>query len=254
MDASLNVVLHDIHYPKINRPAFNAVMDFLGKNKVDSITLGGDQLDFEEIAHHNKGKGLYKLPGSYTKNIRGFDEEVLTPIESVTKSAKKTYHIGNHERFEFDFIEEHPELVGTVDHVETLGLKERGWNVIPLGHCSKLGKLTVIHGETLSGIGNQAGMYPSRKAVELYGTSVLAGHTHAPQSFTRIAPVEKIQKHMGWIAPCLCTVNPTYLRNRPTAWLSGFTIVEVRSNGDFNLYPIIINNGKFTFAGETYGK
>jgi predicted phosphodiesterase len=250
----LYVAIFDIHYPLYNKPAFNAVLDFLGRNKIDGLTLGGDQLDNAEIAHHNKGKGLYKLPGSYRKNVLGLDTHILTPLEDLAGDAKLVYHIGNHERFEYDFVEEHPELQDTVNHVKILELEKRGWKVIPLGHCSKIGKLTVAHGEILSGIGNQSAMYPSRKAVELYGTSVLAGHTHSPQSYTRIAPVEKVQKHMGWISPCCCTINPTYLRNKPTAWLAGFNIIEVMGNGDFNLYPVIIPNGRFSFAGKVYGK
>lgn len=248
------VVLHDIHYPKTNWPTFNAVLDFLRQNKVDGVTLGGDQLDFECIAHHNEGKALYRVAGAYRRDVSGFDERVLQPIEALTEGVEKVYHIGNHERFEFDFIEKHPELQDAIDHTKTLRLAERGWKIIPLGHCSKLGKLTVIHGEILTGIGNQAGMYPSRKAVDLYGTSVLAGHTHAPQSFCKISPVEHTQKTMGWIAPCLCDVNPGYLRNRPTAWLNGFTIVEVQPDGQFNVYPVVVTKGTFSFGGKTYGR
>jgi len=83
---------------------------------------------------------------------------------------------------------------------------------------------------------------------------VLIGHTHAPQSYTKISPVEKSQKHMGWVAPCGCAVNPAYLRNGATAWMPGFTLVEVMPNKNFNVYPIIVTGGKCSFAGEIYGK
>jgi len=245
-------VLFDIHYPKYHKAAFGAVMDFLSHNKMDGITLGGDQLDMESIAHHNKNKGLYRLPGAYLKDIENFDKDVLTPLESLVKD-NRVYTIGNHERFENDLVEENPELKGVVDHTRILNLEKRGWKVIPLGHCSKLGRLTVAHGEVLANFGN-GGNYPARKAVELYGTSVLAGHSHSPQSYTKIAPVEKIKKDIGWIAPSLCTVNPSYLRNKPTSWLSGFTIVEVMPNGNFNVFPIIITGNKFSFNGHIYGK
>ena len=251
-ESKVYAVLFDIHYPKYNKPAMNAVFDYLGQNKVDGLVLGGDQLDNDSISQHTKGKGLYRLPGQYMKDVLGFDKEILTPLEKLTKDAEWTYHIGNHERFEDDLIEQQPELQGTVDHVSILKLKERGWKVIPLGHCSKLGKLTVAHGEILSNFGN-GGNYPSRKAVELYGASVLVGHTHASQSYTKISPVEKVQKHIGWVSPCLCNINPSYLRNKPVAWNSGFNIVEVMKDGLFNLYQPIINSGRFSFAGKVYG-
>lgn len=250
-----HVALFDYHYPKIDRPSHEAVKEFLAEVPVASLTFGGDQFDFECISHHTKGKGLYRLPGAYRREIEGFDRDVLTPIEQLLpKGAMRRWHIGNHERFEQDLIEEQPELEGTVDHARLLRLRERGWEVIPLGHSSKIGKLHIIHGETLTGIGNQAGIYPSRKAVDLYGANILAGHTHSPQVFTRIAPVEKVQKHQGTIAPILGRVNPGYLRNRPTAWLNGFVVIEVFNDGIFNVIPLIITDGKFAYGGRVYGK
>lgn len=244
-----HVALFDIHYPKINKAAIKAALQFLEQNKVDSLTLGGDQFHFDCISHHTKGKGLYRLPNAYEEDVTGFDREILKPIEErLQKHVKKVYHIGNHERFENDLIEEQPQLKGTIDHVKNLKLKERGWDVIPLGHCSKIGKLIVAHGEILP-----SSKYPAQKAVELYENSVLVGHTHAPQSYAKISPVEKTKKHIGYVSPCMCDVNPSYLKNGPTNWLTGINIIETRKNGEFNLYQCIITNGKFSFAGKLYG-
>lgn len=253
--SKLWVVAYDLHYPKVDKATFGALLGFLDSSPVAGFIFGGDQLDFECISHHTKGKGLYRLPGAYRRDLEGFDREVLQPIEArLPKGAARRWHIGNHERFEQDLVEEHPELQGTVDHVRSLRLAERGWEVLPLGYASRIGKLVVIHGDVLTGIGNQAGIYPSRKAVELYGANVLAGHTHSPQSFTRISPVENVQKHQGHIAPILGRVNPGYLRNRPTAWLNGFVVVEVMPDGMFNLYPIVVSKGRFAYGGKVYGK
>ena len=252
--SKLWVVAHDIHWPKTNLRALGAMLSFLKENEIEGFVFGGDQFDNECISHHTSGKGFYRPRRAFQRDERGFDEQVLGPVErAVGRNARRVYIIGNHERFEHDFVESHPELEGVIDHTVGLRLEARGWKIVPLGHAYKIGKLHVIHGEVLTGIGNQAGMYPSRKAVELYAANVLAGHTHAPQSFTRISPVEKTQKWMGWIAPILGNVNPEYLRNRPTAWANGFTVVEGRGDGNFNCYPILIHEGKFSFGGRTYG-
>ena len=140
-----------------------------------------------------------------------------------------------------------------IERVDSLKLEERGWKIVPLGHSFKLGELNVIHGEILTGIGNQAGAFPAKKAIDIYSSNVLAGHTHAAQSFTKISPVEVKKKYMAWIAPILGACNPSYLRNRPTAWLNGFTIVELRDKGLFNLYPVIVVDGKFSYGGKQYG-
>lgn len=254
----LHVVVHDVHYPLWDKPTMTAVFDFIGRNKgkIASFGFAGDFFDNACIAHHNDGKPLFKKQGAYLTDRRGFERDVLTPLENLLdKDTEKWAIKGNHERFEDDFIESHPEFDGAVSHVEGLKMAERGWEIIPLGHRKKIGHLTCIHGEVLSGIGNQAGMYPSRKAIDVYGTSVLAGHTHSPQSFSKVSPVDDKRRYMAWIAPIAGRVNPAYVRNRPTGWLNGFTIVEIHPNGrNFNVYPVIITDGTFSFGGESYGK
>jgi hypothetical protein len=246
--------VYDLHYPKVNWPTWKAALDFLSKNKVEGFIFGGDQFDNEEISHHTKGKPLFRERASYKKNETGFKHDIFVPLmKLLPKSTKRVWIVGNHDRFETDLVECHPELEGTVERVKTLRLVQYGWEVVELGHSYTLGKLHVIHGEILTGIGNQAGMYPSRKAVELYSASVLAGHTHAPQSFSKISPVEKAQKHMAYISPCACDVNPLYLQNRPTAWMNGVTIVEVRDDDCFNVHPCITIRGQFSYGGVTYG-
>lgn len=248
------VVAHDLHYPMYNKPTFEAMMAFIEDIKPDGFFWGGDQLDNLEISHHTKGKPFFRERGAYKRNNVGFDRDILTRVEkALPKGCEKVWIDGNHERFSQDFIEEHPELEWMLDHVTLLRLKERGWEVIPLGHCKRLGELVVAHGEVLSGVGNQCGLYPSKKAVELYGCNVLAGHTHAPQSFSKVSPVDQKKKYMGWVAPVLCDCNPAYIRNRPTSWINGFTVVELHGNkGLFNLYPIIVIDGEFAFGGKIY--
>lgn len=248
------VVLHDIHYPEYDKPTFDAAMDFIAHNKIAGLILGGDQFNNEEISHHTKGKPFYRERASYKRNTDGFERDILSALENrLAKTAERVWIIGNHDRFEHDLIEEQPELEGIIERVDSLRLGERGWKVVPLGHSYKLGELNVIHGEILTGIGNQAGAFPSKKAIEIYAGNVLAGHTHAPQSFSKISPVEVKKKYMAWIAPIVGATNPSYLRNRPTAWLNGFTIVEMRDKGLFNLYPIVVIDGEFSFGGKIYG-
>lgn len=249
------VAVYDLHYPQYHKPTVNAVLDFVGDNKPDVFIFGGDQFHFDCISHHTKHTPIFRTRRSYLNDIEGFDRLILTPLEAkLGAKCEKVWIIGNHEDWEQDLVNEQPELEGAIGHVRLLRLVERGWTIIPLGHAYKLGKLNVIHGETLTGIGNQAGMYPSRKAVELYAGNVLAGHTHAPQSFTKVSPVEHTNKWQGYISPIAGAVNPSYLRNRPTAWLNGFNIIEVIDNKQFHYVPVIIVNGMFSYGGKIYGE
>lgn len=251
------VVGADLHFPKVDYPTFNAMISFVADLDVPvhGFIFQGDQFDNEEISHHNKSKPYYKEKASFKKNQDGFESKILEPLEAILDAKhvdERVWIQGNHDDWEFQFIEEHPELDGMLDRRTGLRLDIRGWEFVPLAHAKKLGELNVIHGEVLSGIGNQAGLYPSRKAVELYGSNVLAAHTHAPQSFAKVSPVEQKKKQMGWISPILGATNPSYLRNRPTAWVNGFTIVEVYKKGLFNCYPIVVNQGVFAYGGKVY--
>lgn len=248
------VVGHDLHFPQYSKPTWAAMMQVIADLRPQVFVFGGDQFDNAEISHHNRKKPLYKPRRAYLDNQEKFDESILTPLEqALGKSCERAWIIGNHDDWEFQFVEEHPELEGLVDRPTSLGLAKRGWKIIPLGHAYVLGNLNIIHGEILTGIGNQAGIFPSKKAMELYASNVLAGHTHSPQSFTKVSPVEKRKKYMAWIAPILGAINPDYLRNRPTSWLTGFTVVECYGAGMFNVYPVICIDGQCAYGGKLYG-
>jgi predicted phosphodiesterase len=252
MSTQLWVAGYDLHWPKVHKPTFNAMLAFMQQNKVSGYIFGGDQFDNAEISHHNKGKHIFKERASYKRNTDTFKAQVLEPLDKLIGRGKKVWITGNHERFEIDLIEHQPELEGMLDHIELLRLRERGWEIVELGHAYKLGKLAIIHGEVLTGLGSYMSQFPAKKAVELYAGNVLAGHTHAPQSYTRVSPVGDHDRWMAWISPVLGNTNPEYLRNRPTAWINGFTVIEVRSDGRFNLYPVYVHKGEFAYGGRIY--
>lgn len=254
-DVRQAVAVYDLHYPKYDKATVECVFEYVRDNKPDVFVFGGDQFHFDCISHHTKHTPIFRTRRSYMNDIEGFDKNILTPLEKLLgPKCEKIWIIGNHEDWEQDLINEQPELEGAIGHTRLLRLEQRGWTIIPLGHAYKLGKLNVIHGETLTGVGNQAGKFPSAKAVELYASNVLAGHTHAPQTFTRVSPVEHRNKWQAHISPIAGNVNPEYLRNRPTAWLNGFNIIDVFPDGQFNYYAVIVINERFSFAGKSYGK
>lgn len=246
---------YDVHFPHTNQPTLSCLLQFTAAQKPDYFIFGGDQLDMGSISHHNKSKPFYRTKAAYLNDITGFDKHVLTPVEKVLpKNCQKVWIIGNHEDWERQHSEENPELAELVDHVRLLSLRARGWKVIELGHAFTVGRLNYIHGEWLTGIGNQAGTFPSKKLVEVYAANVVAGHTHAPQSYTRVSPVNQRERWMGWVSPVLCDLNPAYLRNRPTAWINGFNLTEFQPDGCFNHYPLICPNGRVAYGGKVYGK
>ena len=243
----------DVHWPKTHRPTMEALLDFNTATKPDVLVLGGDQFDNACISHHNKSKPFYRPRAAYKNDERTFEAQFLTPLEkSLPKGCQKVWILGNHDDWEFQMVEQHPELEGLIDRVASLGLVERGWTVIQVGCAFRYGKLNYLHGEWLTGFGNQGPSYPSKKLVDTYAGNAVAGHTHAPQCFTRVSPINQTQKHMAWISPILGSLNPEYLRNRPSAWVNGFNTTEFMDGGNFNHYPIITTGGKCCFGGVEY--
>lgn len=247
--AGIYVLAFDIHYPKYHKPSFNAMMDFMSKNKIAGFVFGGDQLDNAEISHFNKKKIIFREPGLYAKNTKGFEENILTPIEKVlSKDTEKIWIAGNHEGgWEHQLVEENPELAGTVEREILYDLEKRGWKYVPMGKGYEIGKLLVIHGESLTGSAH------AKKAIDNYAQSVVYGHFHTVQSFTKVLPQNHKDKWIGQAMPALCTMNPVYMRNAPHSWVSGFGIVEVDEKGNFNVFPIIVTEGSFKFGGVVYG-
>lgn len=243
----------DIHWPKTHHATKDALLDFNHATKPDVFLLGGDQFDNGCISHFNKKKPFYRPRSAYRNDERSFEAGFLTPLEaSLPKGCEKVWVIGNHDAWEFQMVEEHPELEGLIDRVTSLRLRERGWKIIEIGNAYRFGKLNFCHGEWLTGIGNQAGQYPSKKLVDTYAGNAVGGHTHAPQCFTRVSPINQSQKHMAWISPILGNTNPEYMRNRPSAYTNGFNTTEFTETGNFNHYPIITTGGRCCFAGVSY--
>ena len=245
------VCCFDLHYPRHHKPTWNAIIDFTKKFKPAGFIFGGDQFDNESISHHSKNKPILWKEGSYKSETTGFDKEILKPIEAaLPKTALRRWHIGNHDDWEHEWVEQNPQWAG-FERPELLQLTERNWEVIPDVQPSKLGRLTVIHGDQFAGY---APANLAKRAVEAYTCSVLQGHNHTMQTYTRVSPVDHTQKWAGYVSPCACNLNAAFMKNRPSSWVNGFTIVETMPNGAFNVYPVVVTNGRFSFGGRIYGK
>src|SRR5882672_11660152 len=122
------IIAHDLHYPLVAWDAWKAMLELIKDIKPEGFLFGGDQLDNTEISHHNSNKPFYKERRSYLRNQENFDEEILTPLEKLLpRGCEKVWLTGNHDFWEFEFVETHPELEGLIDRPTALKLEERGW-------------------------------------------------------------------------------------------------------------------------------
>lgn len=243
------LLLPDTHFPEIHWPTWRAVLDFLSRNAVDGVTWTGDQLDLAEISHWNKDKPGLRGNGALRSNLDGFNLLLNEVDARLKEDAKRVWHRGNHERCIQDFYESNPELEGMFDLEDELHLKDRGYRVYKLGAMSELGSLAIIHGDSVG-----SGKYIANKLVESHCTNIVMGHVHTASSITKVSASNARRKWMGWTLPTMGTTNPAFARNRPNGHVNGFGIVEVFSDGQFNLYTVITDSqtGTFAYGGQMY--
>jgi hypothetical protein len=251
------VLLPDLHHPFHNKLAWKVVLVFLKWFRPDMVVLVGDALDMSAISHWEREKGnLKSFEGKrLKKDYLGFAKDILTPIEKACPKAEKIFMYGNHEDWQYQLVDQNPQMEGLVEIENVLNLKERGWKWIPFlirgKHGSalrgrlKLGKLTVVHGEYTN-------KYHSNKTAETYLKSVLYAHTHDLQLFTKVTVEDPSDFHTCQSIGCLCDKSPQYLWGKPNRWVHAFGIVYLRDDGSFNVYVPIIIKGHFTYADKTF--
>ena len=239
----------DSHYPKLDKPTWSVVLDFVKRNRVGLFIFGGDNLDCAAISHHTKGKPLFRKEGQMKKDLDGFRREMLDRVDSLLpKDCIKVWLHGNHEAWADQMLEEQPELSGLLNFAEYLRLVERGWIVKPQGGHYKHGHLKYLHGDVLTG-----GQNSPRKALDTYVESVVFGHFHSFSSATKVLPESSRCKWQAWATGCIGKLDADYLKKRPTGWLNGFGITEFYgTRGHFNHYPVTVFNSQFAYGGKVY--
>lgn len=243
------IILPDIHHPEVCWPAFYAVLTYIKQNRegIEGVVLLGDNMDCTNISRHTKGKPRLRTRGGLQRDFEAFDREILGPLEGACGKAKKVFHLGNHEDWLEQWLDENPEFEGMFGFDKTLRLTERGWKVIPLGETSRIGKAYLLHGDQIG-----SGEFVAKKMVDAYACTAIMGHVHRFSAHTRTSRAKAKDKWIGVTLPTLGTLNPTYAKGRPNSFLNGFGIVELWPNGFVNVYVPIIFDGKFSFGGVIY--
>jgi len=237
------VVLFDIHYPVHNKECMSIVKKFLKDFQPNYLIYGGDALDLSCISDFNKAKPKLIEKARLKKEYRGFQKEILTPIDKiVTNKCKKYYLIGNHEWRVDRLVEGNPQMEGLVELEEHLNLTD--YTIIPFNGILNIGEMAFIHGITCN-------KYHSEKNVSTYNTNVFSGHLHTSQVYTKVSPLNSLPKS-GVSVGCLCDMNPHYMQNKPNAWVHQFLYFYIFDDGSFTYYTPTIINGRVMINNKLY--
>jgi hypothetical protein len=128
----------------------------------------GDFPDFYSVSSHSKS------PNRALK----LDEELATTNSMLDeldalKADVRIYLGGNHEdRLERYLRDKAPELHPLITIPSVLRLEERGWEYVPYKESTKVGAVHFTHD-----VGS-AGKYNVYRAMDMFQSSVVTGHTH----------------------------------------------------------------------------
>ena len=229
------LILSDLHFPYQNNRAIELALDYGKLNKVDCILINGDLIDFANISRHDKDWR--------SRSINDEFEAVRTFLKSLRLNFPNTriiYKHGNHdERWEKFLYVKAPEIFDVADfQLEVLlRLGELKIETVKDKRPIRLGKLTVLHGHELMGMG---GVNPARATFTKTLEDTLVGHYHRTSSHSEPTMNNRlINVHSQG---CLCDMKPMFMPINK--WNLGFSYVELNIKTDeyFLHNKKIVNN------------
>ena len=243
-----NLVLPDMHVPNENKTAVTVARKINKYYKPHRIIVIGNFFDMTPVSHWMKDKKKsmenQRLAKDYAKGNRLLNKFVR---EAGSQLSEVVYLKGNHEKWADDYVDKNPEMEGLVEveHNIKIDKKKVDLKFVEMNDFYKVGKLYLTHGL-------HANKYHAFTTVDRVGASVMYGHTHDVQTYTKIGLAKSTDKHMGLSVGCLCDLSPAYMKNRPNNWMHAVAMVDVFENGDFVPHVLNIVNGKTVYANKIF--
>jgi len=229
------LIISDLHFPYQNNKAIEKALEYGIENKVTCILINGDLIDFANISRHEKDFRHRSINDEFIA-VRQF----LSSLRDNFPKAKIIYKHGNHdERWEKWLYVKAPEIFDVADfQLEILlRLGELKIETIKDKRPISIGKLTVLHGHELLGMG---GVNPARATFTKTMEDTLVGHYHRTSSHSE--PTMNNRLISVHSQGCLCDMNPMFMPINK--WNLGFSHVtlDLKTNDYFIKNMKIVNN------------
>ena len=217
------LIISDLHFPYQNNKAVEVALDYGKSKKVDCILINGDLIDFANISRHEKDWRHRSITDEFDA-VKSF----LKSLRLNFPKTKIVYKLGNHdERWEKFLYAKAPEVFDMPEFQLEIILKlgELKIDIVKDKRPIKLGKLTVLHGHELMGMG---GVNPARAIFTKTLEDTLTGHYHRTSSHSEPTMNNRlINVHSQG---CLCDMNPMFMPINK--WNLGFSYVELNIKTD----------------------
>lgn len=230
------LIISDLHFPYQNNEAITLALDYGKEKKVDCILINGDLIDFATISRHEKDWR--------SRNVVQEFEAVKVFFKTLREHFPQTkivYKYGNHdERYEKYLYSKAPEIFDMPEFQLEIILKlgELKIDIVKDKRPIIVGKLTVLHGHELFGMG---GVNPARATFTKTMEDTLVGHYHRTSSHSEPTMNNRlINVHSQG---CLCEMHPLFAPINK--WNLGFAYIDLNiKTGEYILENKKIVKGK----------
>jgi predicted phosphodiesterase len=217
------LIISDLHFPYQNNKAIETALQYGLDNKITCILINGDLIDFANISRHEKDFRHRSINDEFIA-VRQF----LQSLRDNFPNAKIVYKHGNHdERWEKWLYVKAPEIFDVADFQLEILLKlgELKIETVKDKRPISIGKLTVLHGHELFGMG---GVNPARATFTKTMEDTLVGHYHRTSSHSE--PTMNNRLISVHSQGCLCDMNPMFAPINK--WNLGFSHVTLNLKSD----------------------
>lgn len=242
------VVLSDMHFPEHDRAVWATTKELLAEVKPSEVVLLGDFLEMGSVSQHGGGD-LEKLTEDFSAGKTALKEL----REIVGEDCRITYLEGNHEsRLSRFIMAKAPSLKDSLSYEIGLELKALNIEWVPeYKQPVQRGMLDLTHGH--QDLRERPSKYHAAKMADVYGRpgrTVLYGHTHKPQTFTR----PTVGGHATAVGMgCGRTLSPGWLHGAQAGWVHQIAVVYLTEAGRPHIYPITFQHGQAMWQGRLYG-
>lgn len=230
--------ISDLQVPFQDNDAIRICFDYLKQQKIDCLFINGDLVDFYNISSYERDPRKRNMKAEYEAII-----EMLVFIKSEFSNIPIYYNLdANHEaRYERYMNTKAPELL----QLEIFGLEnllrldELGYHYIKNVDHVKIGKLPVIHGDTVFRRGS--GVSPARTLWMRTKVSCIASHVHRSSSYS--SKNFNGEQTTCWTTGMLMHPNVEYAKH-VDEYNSGFAIIDLDQQGNYFVDNKKIYKGK----------
>jgi predicted phosphodiesterase len=213
-------VFGDVHIPYHDNTALEVMFKKFEEEKVDSIFINGDLLDFYQLSFHEKDPREVHFKGEIEAG-----KEFLAYIRSRFPDIPIYYITGNHEnRFERYLRIKASELLD-IDECRLdviLHVAEYRIEYLPFRSKVVFGDYTIEHGDKIPGAG---GVVPARTLLMRLKSNSIVNHFHkSSESSQRIYGVGEPTSIRAYSLGCMCDLAPEYMEINE--WNHGFCIMN----------------------------